>query len=510
MSASSAPAAGPTVETPPIVSHNRLLMLVGTMAAMVMCTLDTTIANVALPHMMASLGATQDTITWVLTSYVLASAVALPLAGWLVDRHGIRKMMLVSVFVFTIASMLCGAAQSIGQMVLFRIVQGLGGAFLPPIAQTIMLDSSTRAERPRMMGLFTQGVMLGPITGPIIGGFLTDNYNWRWVFYVNVPIGLLCFLLLLLYLPTTPTRRRPIDLLGWLLVAVAVSCLQLILDRGQTLDWLASGEIVSYVVVAAAAVWIAIFHLSGNAHPLFPTAIFRDRNFLVGLAFMFLIGIVVMSVMALLPGLLQHIYGYSPFQSGALLAPRGIGMLISVTLFGRWMARVDARLLLALGLLLMAMSLSMMTGWALVMPRMPIILAGLLQGVGLSFTFLPLNLILFATLPGQFRTDGSSLANLMRNLGSSIGISAMSVELTRNIQINHAEVGAHVTRLLVPFNLDQIAAYGGVTEAGLRMIDGMVNQQAVMISYINDFYAMAISCVVAIPLLVLVRAPKRG
>lgn len=501
MSASSA-------EQPPLVSRNRPLMLVGSMAAMVMYTLDTTIANVALPHMTASLSATQDTITWVLTSYVLASAVALPLAGWLVDKFGIRNMMLMSVLLFTVASMLCGVAQNLEQMVLFRILQGLGGAFLSPLAQTVTLDSSTAAERPRMMGLYTQGVMLGPITGPIIGGFLTDNYNWRWVFYVNLPVGLICFLLLWLYLPKTPTRQRRVDFTGWLLVALTVSALQLILDRGLTLDWFASAEIVTYAVVALAGAWLAVFHLSGTAQPLFPTALFHDRNFTVGLAFMFLIGLVMMSVMALLPGLLQQIYGYTPLQSGMLLAPRGIGMLASITLFGRFMTKVDARALLALGLLLMGGSMWMMTGWSLEMPRGPIILAGLLQGLGLSFTFMPMNLISFATLPPHLRTDASSLGNLMRNLGSSIGISAASVELARNIQVNHAELGAHVTRTLVPFDLDRVTAYGGMGETMLRVMDGMVNQQAAMIAYINDFYAMAIACVVAIPLLMLVRPAK--
>lgn len=504
----SAPGAPTGPETPPLVSHNRPLMLVGSMAAMIMYTLDTTIANVALPHMTASLGATQETITWVLTSYVLASAVALPLAGWLVDRYGLRTMMLGSVLLFTIASMLCGAAQSLEQMVFFRVLQGLGGAFLSPLAQTITLDSSTAAERPRMMGIYTQGVMLGPITGPIVGGFLTDNYDWRWVFYVNLPVGVLCFVLLMLYLPQTPRRARPIDMTGWLLVAITVSAVQLVLDRGQTLDWFASPEIVFYGVMAVAGAWLAAFHLTGTRQPLFPSAMFSDRNFTVGLAFMFLIGLVMMSVMALLPGLLQHIYGYTPLQSGVLLAPRGIGMLVSITLFGRFMGKVDPRMLLALGLLMMGGSMWMMTGWALEMPRGPIIAAGLLQGVGLSFTFMPMNLISFATLPPQYRTDASSLANLMRNLGSSIGISAASVQLARSIQVNHAELGAHVTQTLVPFNLDRLTAYGGASEAALRVMDGMVNQQAAMIAYINDFHAMALACIGAIPLLFLVRTAK--
>lgn len=509
MSASSAGHAAAGEDTPPLVSRNRTLMLIGTMAAMVMYTLDTTIANVALPHMTASLGATQDTITWVLTSYVLASAVALPLAGWLVDRLGIRTMMLASVLLFTIASMLCGIAQSLEQMVLFRVLQGVAGAFLSPLAQTITLDSSTAAERPRMMGIYTQGVMLGPITGPIIGGYLTDNFSWRWVFYVNLPVGIACFVLLLLFLPRTPTRKRKVDLTGWLLVAITVSAVQLILDRGLTLDWFASAEIVIYAVLALSAGWVAIFHLSGAANPLFPLALFRDRNFTVGLAFMFLIGLVMMSVMALLPGLLQQIYGYTPLQAGMLLAPRGIGMLVSITLFGPVMAKVDPRALLAFGLLMMAASMAMMTGWSIEMPRGPIIAAGLLQGLGLSFTFMPMNLISFATLPPQYRTDASSLGNLMRNLGSSIGISAASVELARNIQINHAEIGAHVTRALVPFNIDRLTAYGGAGETGLRIIDGMVNQQAAMIAYINDFYAMALACLIAIPLLFFVQTAKK-
>lgn len=502
--------AGAGTDVPVIVSRNRPLLLVGAMAAMIMQTLDTTIANVALPHMSASLSATQDTITWVLTSYVLASAVALPLAGWLVNRVGLRRLMLGSVLLFTVASMLCGAAQTIEEMVLFRILQGLAGAFLAPLAQTITLDSSTLAERPRMMSIYTQGVMLGPISGPIIGGFLTDNYNWRWVFYVNLPVGVACFALLLLFLPRTPTQPRRIDLTGWILVALAVSATQLILDRGLTKDWFASAEIVGYAVVAASCGWMAVVHLATHDHPLFPVALFRDRNFTVGLGFMFLIGLVMMSVMALLPGLLQQIYGYTPFQSGLLLCPRGIGMLASITLFGPLMARFDPRALLALGLLLMALSLWLMTGWSVEMPRLPIIMTGLIQGVGISFTFMPMNLISFATLPSAYRTDGSSLGNLMRNLGSSVGISAASVMLARNLQINHAEIGAHVTRMLVPFDLDRITAYGGVAETALRVVDGMVNQQAAMVAYIDDFFAMTIACLVAIPALFLVKWRKPG
>lgn len=495
--------------SPTLVSSNRPLMLVGAMAAMIMYTLDTTIANVALPHMAAALGATQDTITWVLTSYVLASAVALPLAGWLVDRLGIRILMLGSVLLFTLASILCGLAQNLEQMVLFRVLQGIGGAFLSPLAQTITLDSSTAAERPRMMAIYTQGVMLGPISGPIIGGFLTDNYNWRWVFYVNVPVGVLCFLLLLIYLPRTPVRERRIDLLGWLLVALSVSSLQLILDRGMTQDWFSSPEIVTYAVIAASAGWMAVVHLITASHPLFPMALFRDRNFLVGLAFMFLIGLVMLSVMALLPTLLQQIYGYTPLQSGLLLCWRGVSMLLVIAVFGRWMGRIEPRLLMTLGLCMMGLSMALMTGWSTAMPRWPIVLTGLIQGAGIGLTFMPMNLIAFATLAPHLRTDASGLSNLLRNVGSSIGISSAAVLLARNLQVNHAEIGSHVTRALVPFDLDRITAYGGAAETALRVVDGMVNREAAMIAYIDDFYVMAIACFTAVPLLLLVRTGRR-
>jgi DHA2 family multidrug resistance protein len=490
------------VDVAPLQVKNRTLLLTGVMAAMIMQTLDATIANVALPHMSASLGATRDTITWVLTSYVLASAVMLPLSGWLVDRVGIRPMLLGSVTLFTFASMLCGVAQSIDQMVLFRILQGLAGAFLAPLAQTVMLDTSTAAERPRMMAVFTQGVMLGPISGPIIGGYLTDNFNWRWVFYVNLPVGIFCVVLLLLYMPQTPRRERKI---GWLLIAVAVSCLQLVLDRGQDRDWFASPEIVIEAVIAASCMWMVVVHLATARVPLFPMVIFSDRNFSLGLIFFGLMGVIMMSTMALLPGLLQTIYGYSPMQAGLLLAPRGVGMLLSMLVFGRFTRGIDPRLQLAFGLALMALSLWMMAHWSIDMPRTPIIMSGMIQGMGLSFAFVPVNMITFATLPSRFRTDGSGLTMLMRNVGSSVGIAAATLMLARNVQINHAEIGSYITPALMPFPGDMNSAFAPLTGAALGVVDGMINQQAAMIGYLDDFVVMCLGCLVAIPLLLLVK-----
>ncbi|QCI94315.1 MDR family MFS transporter [Novosphingobium sp. EMRT-2] len=508
--AAAAPSATGQADLPPLVVKHRGPLLFAVMAAMVMQMLDTTIANVALPHMQASLSATQETISWVLTSYVLASAVTLPLAGWLVDTFGIRRVFISSVVMFTAASILCGLAQSLEQIVFFRVLQGLGGAFLSPLAQTIMLDTSTPAERPRMMGIFTQGVMLGPIAGPVLGGYITENVSWRWVFFINVPIGICAVIALLALLPQTPRRERRFDVFGWVLIALAVSTLQLMLDRGAQKDWFGSGEIVAYAVIAAVAFWMAIVHLVTADHPLFPAALFRDGNYVASLGLYFLVGMVMMAVLALLPGLLQGIYGFPAIDAGWLLAPRGLGMLLSITLFGRFINRFDPRISLAIGLFLAGWSLWLMAGWTPNMPMRPIFLTGMLQGLGLSFTFIPMNLIAFATLPPQLRADAAGMTNLFRNIGSSIGIAVCTVLLARNIQINHAELGARLTAMSVPFDINRLDTFGPVGDAALGVADGLVNQQAAMISYLNDFLMMAIACWAAIPVLFFLRAGKQA
>lgn len=497
--------APPEAEKPPIVVENRGLLVVFVMAAMVMQMLDTTIANVALPHMQSSLGATQETVTWVLTSYVLAAAITLPLSGWLVDTFGIRKLLIFSVATFTAASALCGLAQSLNQMVLFRVMQGLAGAFLAPVAQTIMLDTSTPAERPRQMAIYTQGVMLGPIAGPVLGGWITENYTWRWVFFINVPIGILAIFGLLLLLPETPRRARKFDITGWVLIAVALASFQLMLDRGSTKDWFDSGEIVTYAVVSACAFWMMFVHFATAEHPLFAREMFFDRNFVGSLLLFFLMGMVLMAVLALLPGLLQQIYGYPAVDAGWLLAPRGIGMLVAVSLLNKQISRLDPRVSLTLGLGLAGWSLWLMSRWSPDMPMGPIFVTGLIQGVGLSFTFIPLTLLAFATLPSQHRADASALNNLFRNVGSSTGITICSVLLARNIQINHAEVGAALRIPSIPFALDRITAYGEASDAVLQVVDGMVNKQAAMLAYLDDFLLMSVLCFVAIPFLYLLK-----
>jgi DHA2 family multidrug resistance protein len=509
MSGPSSAAVDP-LDRPAIIVANRKLMIAAVMAAMIMTMIDATIANVALPYMQPSLGATQETISWVLTSYVLASAVALPLSGWLVDRQGIRPVLVVSVLTFTLASVLCGLAQNMGEIVAFRIAQGVAGAFISPLCLTLLMNTSSPREQPRMMTLYMLGIMIGPIVGPVLGGYLTENLNWRWVFFVNVPIGAICVFMLLALVPHTGTRERSFDRIGWLFVATAMAAMQLLLDRGPLKDWFASAEIVVWAVLCGSTLWMAIVHLMTTDHPIFPTGLFKDRNFVAGLSLFFVINMVMMSVLALLPSLLQSIFGYPAVTTGWLMTSRGVGMTVSIIAFGKLMERGDPRLLTAIGLATTGLSFWWMTGWSPQTSTIQIVSAGALQGLGFSFAFIPLNLIAFTTLGPHLRTDASSLLNMVRNMGSSVGIAVATVMLSRNIQLNHAEMGAMVTRLSVPFDLDRVTAYGTAGGAALNMVDMEVNRQAVMVAYLDDFLMMAIACFAVLPVLFLLKRVRPG
>jgi len=495
-------------EVPALVVEHRRLLLVSVLASMAMNMLDTTIANVALPHMQSSLQATQDTVTWVITSYVLAAAVALPLAGWLVDTFGIRTVMVISVAVFTFASALCGAAHSLEQMVLFRVLQGVAGAFLQPLSLTLLLDVSTPRERPKMMTLFSQVLMIAPIDGPLLGGYITEHATWRWVFYVNVPIGILCLGGLLASLPEGHRRFRKFDKLGWLFVALAVASMQLMLDRGSTKDWFSSFEILSYLVICLCAAWLAVVHVSTTKDPIFPTRLFADFNFVTGLTITFLYGMIAMSSMALLPQLFQNVFGFPVMETGMLMVPRGLGMLLSMTLFSRLTAQMDPRVTLAIGLSVQAVTLWMMTGWTSSVPASTIVLVTTISGMGNALTFIPLNMLMYTTLAHDLRTDASSFSSLIRNLGSSLGVSICTVLLTHSVQVNHEEIGSRFSPPDLPFDLTQLPD-PDLTVLGLRLVDGMVNREALMIGYINDFMLMSIACAVCIPLLMLMKRPPR-
>lgn len=501
------PAAAPG--QPLLHTRNRALLTVGVMGAMIMQILDTTIANVALPHMQTSLGATVDTVTWVLTSYIVATAIALPATGWLSDRFGSRNLFLVAVGGFIVASMLCGIATSLPEMVAFRVVQGITAAFINPLSQTAMLDINPPERSAKAMGIWGMGVMVGPIMGPVIGGFLTENYDWRWVFYVNVPVGIATFAILWFLLPSRPRTRRGFDVMGFAYVGIAVAAFQLMLDRGQSEDWFQSWEIILEAMVTAAAAWLTVIHFATARKPLFDRALFHNRNLVMGMLFMFIIGISTMAPMALLPPMLQQLFGYPVVDTGMMMAPRGIGVLLTMWLGGQVMGKLDTRILIVAGLVIFAFSLRMMARFSLEMDFWPVVTSGFVQGLGMGLVFMPLNALAFATLEQRYRTDGASILNLMRSVGQSAGISMVTVLLARNIQVSHADLAAHVTEQSVPaIDLGALARFAPAGNPILSMADGIVNQQAAMIAYLDDFYLMAWISIAVVPLVLLLKRPK--
>ncbi|WP_324262815.1 DHA2 family efflux MFS transporter permease subunit [Altererythrobacter sp. H2] len=502
-------------DVPHLPTGNQPLLVIGIMAASLLQILDTTIANVAIPHMQTSLGATVESVTWVLTSYIIASAVALPITGWLADRIGARRLFIGSVAGFIAASMLCGAAQNLEEMVLFRALQGVAGAFIAPLSQAFLLDTARPSKHAQMMAIWGMGIMIGPILGPILGGWLTEAVNWRWVFYVNLPVGALALAILIAYLPHREGAVRRFDFLGFLLIALALTCFQLLLDRGQQLDWFASAEIWLYALVTLSAAWIGVIHLATSTNPLFERALFADRNFVIALSFMIVIGVVMFAVMALLPPMLQGLFGYGVIDTGMVLMPRGVGVLISMQLSGLMMRRGwDARPIVAAGFLICAVSLWQMAHWSLEVDAMHVVGSGLLQGLGMGLVFIPLQVSAFATLAPRLRTDGSSLLNLFRSLGASAGISLMSVLLARNLQTAHADLASQVDgTVLAGVDVATIDQYQVLGDAALRLLDAEINRQAAMIAYIDDFWAMMWITLAAAPLTLLMRrhgAPARA
>jgi MFS transporter, DHA2 family, multidrug resistance protein len=486
---------------------HRGLITVSVMLASIMQALDNTIANVALPRIQGNLSATQDQMSWVLTSYIVAAAIMTPLSGWLAGRFGRRKIFLFSIFGFTLASALCGLAQSLPEIVLARLVQGVSGAALIPMSQATLLDINPPERHGRAMTVWVMGVTIGPILGPALGGWLTEQYSWRWVFYINVPIGILCFFGVLAFMKETTLRLSRFDFFGFASLSLAVGSLQLMLDRGQSNDWFSSLETWVEASVCLVSVYLFVVHLlTTRKAPFISPALFKDRNFLAGNFFIFIVGVVLFATLALLPPLLQSLLGYPVVLTGLVTAPRGVGTLIAMAVVGRLGNRIDGRYIMVIGLTLTAVSLWWMTNFYLQMDSNEVVWSGLLQGIGTGCVFAPLSTIAFSTLVPHLRNEGTAFFSLMRNLGSSIGISVVTTLLVRNTQIMHSRLAEHVT----PFSdgLTPSLSAGLPTAEHLARLNAAVTQQAAMIAYNNDFKLMLILTVVAIPLVALLRAPR--
>ncbi|MBV8804956.1 MAG: DHA2 family efflux MFS transporter permease subunit [Sinobacteraceae bacterium] len=474
------------------------------MMASAMQALDNTIANVALPRIQGSLSTTQDQMTWVLTSYIIAAAIMTPLSGWLAGQIGRRRVFLFSLVGFTLSSALCGLAQSLPEIVMARLLQGLSGAALVPMSQAILLDINPPHRHARAMAMWAMAITIGPILGPALGAWLTETYSWRWVFYINVPLGILSFVGTLAFVWETPLHKSRFDFFGFATLSLAVGALQLMLDRGQIEDWFGSPQIWAFACVSAVAFYLFIVHaLTTTEAPFVNLAVFKDRNFATGSLFIFIIGALMFATLALLPPLLQDLMNYPVTLTGWITAPRGLGSLVAMFIVGRIVGRVDTRIILATGFGLAAISSWQMTNFYLQMDVATVLWSGVLQGLGTGLVYVPLASAAFGTLPPARRNEGTALFSLIRNIGSSIGISAVTTLLTRNTQMMHARLGENITAYLNPWH-PGIAA----STQSMAMLNQTVTSQAAMIAYNNNFKLMTILTLCTIPLVLLLRKPS--
>jgi MFS transporter, DHA2 family, multidrug resistance protein len=492
--------------------RTRLAVTVCVILATLMQALDTTIANVALPYMQGSVSASQDQIAWVLTSYIVAAAIMTPPTGYLAGRFGLRRLFLVSIAGFTGASVLCGLAQSLVQIVLFRVLQGLFGAALVPLSQTVLMNINPKERQGSAIALWGVAVMAGPVLGPVLGGWLTQTYSWRFVFYINVPIGALAFFGMTTFLPETARSvTTKLDWFGFGTLSLAIAAMQVALDRGEELDWFGSGEIVTEAIVAASAFYLFIVHTFTTREPFVRPALFQDRNFTAGLLFISIVGLTYYASLALQPPYLQNLMNYPIVSAGLVLGPRGVGTMGAMMIVGKLIGRVDTRLLLTTGLGLTAWSFYTMTGWTPDVSQMAIIVVGVIQGIGLGFIFVPLSVVTLSTLSPERRAEGAGLYSLSRNIGSSVGISVVNSLLTRNTQVNHAEIASHVTSVNRVFEDPAIAQFWNpLSAAGRAALDAVITRQAQIIAYIDDYKLLMIATLAVIPLLIIFTKPPRS
>ncbi len=490
---------------------NRIPITGALMLATLMNTLDSTIANVALPHMQGSLSASQDQIFWVLTSYIIATAIMTPLSGWLSLKLGRKPMFLYSIVAFTVASMLCGVATNLPEIVIFRLIQGIAGASLMPLSQAVMLDIYPPALQPRVMSIWSSAVIMGPIIGPGLGGWLTENLSWRWVFYINLPVGILAFLGVYLFMERDRGGlQRPFDFLGFGALATFVGAFQLMMDRGSGQDWFGSREIWIEAGVAIVGLIIFIVQTMTAEHPFFHRDLAKDGNFVACTTFGLFVGAILFSTSALLPSFMQNLMGYSALQSGYASMPRGVGSLVAFLAVPSLLIRFGPRRVLFTGVTISVFALWQMAHFDLTMTAGPIMRAGLVQGFGVGLLFAPLSTLAFANLAPTHRTEGTIVNTMARSLGSAMGISMIQASVVRQAAIVHARLAEHVSegsplvRSVLP------AAMQPTSARGMQMLNGLVTQQAWMVSYDVVFAWMALATLLLIPLLAVMRPPSRA
>ncbi|WP_338621273.1 DHA2 family efflux MFS transporter permease subunit [Paludibacterium sp. THUN1379] len=486
-----------------------MLIIVAVMSATIMQALDTTIVNVALPQMQGNLGTTADQISWVLTSYLVASAIFMPLTGYLTDLLGRRRYLLYSIAGFVLASMLCGVAQNLAQIVLFRLLQGVFGAALVPLSQAIMADTFPLAERGRAMAIWGMGVMIGPIGGPTLGGWLTDVLDWRWTFYINVPVGLIS-LWLARQVPDTPRRQRDMDWLGLLLLTLGIGGLQFVLDRGNTEDWFSSRAIVA--ATFASVIGMAGFGLRGllsRQKPLFDLHIFRDGNFAASSFVITALGLAMYGAMVIQPIMLEGLFHYPTLSTGLVMAPRGIASMISMMMIGRLVSKVDVRYLIGTGILIGACGTWVCTHYTLETSTAWFIWPVLLQGFGLGMIWVPLSTLALSTLPAALTAEAAGLFSLLRTIGSSVGIAVITTFYTRDTQ-------AAWNHLVGYFNINNPALWSYLNLSGRTVLDetsasmlaSELDRQAHMVAIVDVYWLITFSFLLMLPLVLMLRQRK--
>jgi len=491
---------------------NRGMITLSIMMANIMQGVDNSILNVALPHVQGSLSASLDQIAWALTSYIVCAAIMMPLTGWLAGRFGIKYIFLVSVIGFTLASALCGAATSLGELVLFRALQGVAGAGLVPLSQATLLQINPPERHGYAMAVFGMGTIFGPIMGPALGGWLTYEYSWRWVFYINLPVGVLCTLGVLVFLrPTRYVHREPFDFVGFLTLSLGIGALQLMLDRGELKDWFHSSEIWIEATVSGVGFYLFAVHTVTTDESTFLNRdLLKSANFLAGTLLMFCGGLIMTGTLALVPTMLQNLMNYSALTTGLVTMPRGIGSMVAMFLVAPLITRVDNRLIILFGLLMTSAAMWQMSQFSLQMGMASVVISGLMQGFGLGCTQVPLNIIALSTLPRHIMTQGTAIRSLMRNLGGSTGISILVATLAQNTQTVHSRLVeglrpdnplAQAPYLAAPFSL--------TTPSGMAALNAEVTRQAAMVAYIDDFKLMMLIALASISLLLLLRQARR-
>ncbi|HUI62820.1 MAG TPA: DHA2 family efflux MFS transporter permease subunit [Steroidobacteraceae bacterium] len=494
-----------------VVAH-RGMITVSIMLATIIQAIDGTIANVALPHMQGNLSASQDQITWVLTSYIVAAGIATPLTGWLTDQFGLKRVLLLSIAGFTLASALCGISDSLFEIVVARLLQGVFGAALVPLSQAVLLDVYPPGQHGSAMAVWGVGVMIGPIVGPALGGWLTENWSWRWVFFINLPVGALAFYGVGRYIiGRRPLKNVRFDFFGFATLSIAIGALQLFLDRGAQNDWFSSYETCAEAITCAISLAFFIAHtaLSPEGKSFFDYRLLRNPNYVSGIVLMFLVGMILFSSRALLATMLQNLFDYPATLAGLVMAPSGIGTMLAMHIVGRFTGRVDVRVFLIVGFALIAFSSWQMTQYDLSVTQSEIVWPSVIQGVGLGAVFVPLATAAFATLSPALRADGTAIFSLLRNIGSAIGIAVGQAELVRNTQVAHAGIIANLSQgnlLTSPF----ASVYHLPSATGAASLNAEITRQATMIAYLDDFRLMLVLTVLVIPLLLLMRPVGRN